>query len=228
MVDHYERPRNVGSFQKDDPDVGTGLVGAPACGDVMRLQIKVDDDGNIVDSCFKTFGCGSAIASSSVATEWIKGRSVDEVLTIKNRDIAKHLSLPPVKLHCSMLAEDAIKAAVKDIQVPITILDTSTFSTHTLSYSGLHSVSVYAIYKYIETDTCSEKILLLFYRIRLLRKAQSCSQAYIAAAVSEHYRLLTMPVSWVHCFWVIYMFCFEVLDQNVCQGTLPFCYFVVH
>lgn len=114
VVDHYERPRNVGSFDKADPNVGTGLVGAPACGDVMKLQIKVDDEGNIVDSCFKTFGCGSAIASSSVATEWIKGKPVEEVLTIKNSDIAKHLSLPPVKLHCSMLAEDAIKAAVSD------------------------------------------------------------------------------------------------------------------
>lgn len=117
VVDHYEKPRNVGTFDKKDINVGTGLVGAPACGDVMRLQIRVDEAGNITDSCFKTFGCGSAIASSSVATEWVKGKSVDEVLTIKNRDIAKHLSLPPVKLHCSMLAEDAIKAAVKDIQV---------------------------------------------------------------------------------------------------------------
>lgn len=116
VVEHYEKPRNVGSFDKNDPSVGTGLVGAPACGDVMKLQIKVDDEGNIVDSCFKTFGCGSAIASSSVATEWVKGKSLDEVLTIKNQDIAKHLSLPPVKLHCSMLAEDAIKAAVKDIK----------------------------------------------------------------------------------------------------------------
>jgi Fe-S cluster assembly scaffold IscU len=116
VVDHYEKPRNVGSFDKSDPNVGTGLVGAPACGDVMKLQIKVDDDGNIVDSCFKTFGCGSAIASSSVATEWVKGKSLNDVLTIKNSDIAKHLSLPPVKLHCSMLAEDAIKAAVKDIK----------------------------------------------------------------------------------------------------------------
>jgi len=116
VVDHYSKPRNVGSFDKNDPNVGTGLVGAPACGDVMKLQIKVDDEGNIVDSCFKTFGCGSAIASSSVATEWVKGKSLDDVLTIKNSDIAKHLSLPPVKLHCSMLAEDAIKAAVKDIK----------------------------------------------------------------------------------------------------------------
>mmetsp|Transcript_58944 Transcript_58944/g.129121 ORF Transcript_58944/g.129121 Transcript_58944/m.129121 type:complete len:166 (+) Transcript_58944:35-532(+) len=116
VVDHYENPRNVGSFKKGDEDVGTGLVGAPACGDVMKLQIKVDENGYIVDSKFKTFGCGSAIASSSVATEWVKGKSLDEVLTIKNSDIAKHLSLPPVKLHCSMLAEDAIKAAVKDIQ----------------------------------------------------------------------------------------------------------------
>eukprot|EP00882_Tetradesmus_deserticola_P002753 GHRQ01002926.1.p1 GENE.GHRQ01002926.1~~GHRQ01002926.1.p1 ORF type:complete len:156 (+),score=63.85 GHRQ01002926.1:245-712(+) len=116
VVEHYERPRNVGSFDKNDPNVGTGLVGAPACGDVMKLQIKVDAQGNIVDSCFKTFGCGSAIASSSVATEWVKGKSLSEVTTIKNSDIAKHLSLPPVKLHCSMLAEDAIKAAVKDIE----------------------------------------------------------------------------------------------------------------
>ncbi|CAM6100216.1 unnamed protein product [Calypogeia fissa] len=114
VVEHYNNPRNVGSFDKNDPNVGTGLVGAPACGDVMKLQIKVDDNGNIVDSCFKTFGCGSAIASSSVATEWIKGRPMEDVLTIKNSDIAKHLSLPPVKLHCSMLAEDAIKAAVRD------------------------------------------------------------------------------------------------------------------
>lgn len=116
MVDHFEKPRNVGSFDKSDANVGTGLVGAPACGDVMKLQIRVDADGNIVDSCFKTFGCGSAIASSSVATEWVKGRSLDDVGTIKNAEIAKHLSLPPVKLHCSMLAEDAIKAAVEDLK----------------------------------------------------------------------------------------------------------------
>jgi Fe-S cluster assembly scaffold IscU len=103
-------------LQSRPSPVGTGLVGAPACGDVMKLQIRVDEDGNIVDSCFKTFGCGSAIASSSVATEWVKGKSLQEVTTIKNSDIAKHLSLPPVKLHCSMLAEDAIKAAVKDIK----------------------------------------------------------------------------------------------------------------
>jgi iron-sulfur cluster assembly enzyme ISCU, mitochondrial len=106
----------VGSFDKADPDVGTGLVGAPACGDVMKLQIRVDADGQITDACFKTFGCGSAIASSSVATEWVKGRTLEDVTTIKNSDIAKHLALPPVKLHCSMLAEDAIKAAVKDVQ----------------------------------------------------------------------------------------------------------------
>lgn len=117
VVDHYNNPRNVGSFDKNDPNVGTGLVGAPACGDVMKLQIKVDEEsGKIVDACFKTFGCGSAIASSSVATEWVKGRQMEEVLTIKNTEIAKHLSLPPVKLHCSMLAEDAIKAAVKDYE----------------------------------------------------------------------------------------------------------------
>ena len=116
VLDHYENPRNVGAFEKGDESVGTGMVGAPACGDVMKLQIKVDEHGNIIESKFKTFGCGSAIASSSVATEWVKGKSIEEVLTIKNQDIAKHLNLPPVKLHCSMLAEDAIKAAVKDIQ----------------------------------------------------------------------------------------------------------------
>jgi len=117
VIDHFNNPRNVGSFDKSDPTVGTGLVGAPACGDVMKLQIKVDETtGEIVDARFKTFGCGSAIASSSVATEWVKGKQMEEVLTIKNTEIAKHLSLPPVKLHCSMLAEDAIKAAVKDYQ----------------------------------------------------------------------------------------------------------------
>ncbi|KAI5569216.1 hypothetical protein POPTR_012G081700v4 [Populus trichocarpa] len=117
VIDHFNNPRNVGSFDKTDPTVGTGLVGAPACGDVMKLQIKVDDTtGEIIDARFKTFGCGSAIASSSVATEWVKGKQMEEVMTIKNTEIAKHLSLPPVKLHCSMLAEDAIKAAVKDYQ----------------------------------------------------------------------------------------------------------------
>ncbi|XP_031499788.1 iron-sulfur cluster assembly protein 1-like [Nymphaea colorata] len=117
VVDHYNNPRNVGSFDKSDPAVGTGLVGAPACGDVMKLQIRVDEQsGRIVDACFKTFGCGSAIASSSLATEWVKGKQMEEALAIKNTEIAKHLSLPPVKLHCSMLAEDAIKAAVKDYE----------------------------------------------------------------------------------------------------------------
>lgn len=114
IVDHYENPRNVGSLDKKLNSVGTGLVGAPACGDVMKLQFKVDDKGTIVDAKFKTFGCGSAIASSSIATEWMKGKTVDDVLKIKNSDIASHLKLPPVKLHCSMLAEDAIKAAVQD------------------------------------------------------------------------------------------------------------------
>lgn len=108
--------RNVGSMDKNDRNVGTGLVGAPACGDVMKLQIRVNDDGEIIDSKFKTFGCGSAIASSSLATEWIKGRTLDDATSIKNSDIAKELRLPPVKLHCSMLAEDAIKAAVNDIK----------------------------------------------------------------------------------------------------------------
>mmetsp|Transcript_4685 Transcript_4685/g.7135 ORF Transcript_4685/g.7135 Transcript_4685/m.7135 type:complete len:152 (+) Transcript_4685:68-523(+) len=114
VIDHYENPRNVGSLDKKSKRVGTGLVGAPACGDVMKLQFEVDDNGTIIDAKFKTFGCGSAIASSSVATEWLKGRQVDDCLTIKNTDIAAHLKLPPVKLHCSMLAEDAIKSAVED------------------------------------------------------------------------------------------------------------------
>ncbi|XP_065086106.1 iron-sulfur cluster assembly scaffold protein IscU-like [Ochlerotatus camptorhynchus] len=114
VLDHYENPRNVGSMDKKDKTVGTGLVGAPACGDVMKLQIKVDEDGKIIDAKFKTFGCGSAIASSSLATEWVKGKTLDEAKKLKNTDIAKELSLPPVKLHCSMLAEDAIKAALED------------------------------------------------------------------------------------------------------------------
>ncbi|CAH8636107.1 unnamed protein product [Heterobilharzia americana] len=113
---HYENPRNVGSLDKKDKSVGTGLVGAPACGDVMKLQIKVDENGKIIDAKFKTFGCGSAIASSSLATEWVKGKTIEEAEKIKNSDIAKELKLPPVKLHCSMLAEDAIKAAIKDYQ----------------------------------------------------------------------------------------------------------------
>jgi nitrogen fixation NifU-like protein len=114
VIDHYENPRNVGSLDKSDANVGTGLVGAPACGDVMRLQIRVTDDGVIEDARFKTYGCGSAIASSSLVTEWVKGRTVDEALTIKNNDIAQHLALPPVKIHCSVLAEDAIRAAIED------------------------------------------------------------------------------------------------------------------
>jgi nitrogen fixation protein NifU and related proteins len=115
VIDHYENPRNVGSLPKEDPNVGTGLVGAPECGDVMKLQVKIDPEtGRIDDAKFKTFGCGSAIASSSLATEWLKGRTVDEALTIKNSDIVQELSLPPVKIHCSVLAEDAIKAAISD------------------------------------------------------------------------------------------------------------------
>ena len=114
VIDHYENPRNVGTFNKDDSDVGTGMVGAPACGDVMRLQIKVNDAGIIEDAKFKTYGCGSAIASSSLITEWVKGKSLDDALAIKNSQIAEELELPPVKIHCSILAEDAVKAAVAD------------------------------------------------------------------------------------------------------------------
>lgn len=116
VLDHYENPRNVGSFDKGDDTVGTGMVGAPACGDVMKLQIKVGNDGVIEDAKFKTYGCGSAIASSSLLTEWVKGKSLDEARQIKNTDIAEELALPPVKVHCSVLAEDAIKAAIEDYQ----------------------------------------------------------------------------------------------------------------
>jgi nitrogen fixation NifU-like protein len=114
VIEHYENPRNVGSFDKDDPNVGTGLVGAPACGDVMKLQLKIGDDGIIQDAKFKTFGCGSAIASSSLATEWVKGMTIDQAMGIKNTQIVEELSLPPVKIHCSVLAEDAIKSAIAD------------------------------------------------------------------------------------------------------------------
>jgi nitrogen fixation protein NifU and related proteins len=115
VIDHYENPRNVGSLSKEDPNVGTGLVGAPECGDVMKLQVKVNPDTGVIDDAkFKTFGCGSAIASSSLATEWLKGKTVDQALAIKNTDIVTELSLPPVKIHCSVLAEDAIKAAIND------------------------------------------------------------------------------------------------------------------
>ena len=116
VIDHYENPRNVGSFNSNEKNIGTGLVGAPACGDVMKLQIKVNNAGKIVDAKFKTFGCGSAIASSSYATEYIKGKNINEAINITNLEIAKHLKLPPVKLHCSMLAEDAIKSAIKDFE----------------------------------------------------------------------------------------------------------------
>ena len=114
VIDHFENPRNVGSLDRDDPNVGTGIVGAPECGDVMKLQIQVGDDGRIVDARFKTFGCGSAIASSSLATEWLKGRTVEQATELRNTDIVNELSLPPVKIHCSVLAEDAVKAAIQD------------------------------------------------------------------------------------------------------------------
>ncbi|MDD2768342.1 MAG: Fe-S cluster assembly scaffold IscU [Methylococcus sp.] len=123
VIDHYENPRNVGSFDKDDDGVGTGVVGAPACGDVMKLQIKINDEGVIEDAKFKTYGCGSAIASSSLVTEWVKGKTVDEALAIKNSDIAEALALPPVKIHCSVLAEDAIKAAVSDYKSKLGVAD---------------------------------------------------------------------------------------------------------
>jgi nitrogen fixation NifU-like protein len=117
VIEHYENPRNVGSLDKDDPSVGTGMVGAPACGDVMKLQIKVGDNGIITDAKFKTYGCGSAIASSSLITEWVKGMHIDDAVNIKNSEIAEELALPPVKIHCSILAEDAIKAAIHNYQL---------------------------------------------------------------------------------------------------------------
>jgi nitrogen fixation NifU-like protein len=117
VIDHYENPRNVGSLDKDDPTVGTGMVGAPACGDVMKLQIKVDENGIIRDARFKTYGCGSAIASSSLVTEWVKGMHIDDAVKLKNSEIAEELALPPVKIHCSILAEDAIKAAIHDYKL---------------------------------------------------------------------------------------------------------------
>ena len=116
IVDHYQKPRNVGSLDKTLPNVGTGIVGAPECGDVMKLQIQVDEGNRVVDAKFKTFGCGSAIASSSLATEWLKGKTIDEALQLKNTDIVRELALPPVKIHCSVLAEDAVRAAIADVQ----------------------------------------------------------------------------------------------------------------
>ena len=124
VIDHYENPRNVGSFDKNDPEVGTGMVGAPACGDVMKLQIKVNDEGIITDAKFKTYGCGSAIASSSLATEWLKGRNLEQAGEIRNTQIAEELALPPVKIHCSILAEDAIKAAIADYKIKHDITNT--------------------------------------------------------------------------------------------------------
>ena len=123
VLDHYENPRNVGKLDANDPSVGTGMVGAPACGDVMKLQIKVNDSGIIEDAKFKTYGCGSAIASSSLVTEWVKGRTLDQALEIKNTDLAQELALPPVKIHCSVLAEDAIKAAIGDYQAKCSCKD---------------------------------------------------------------------------------------------------------
>ena len=125
VLDHYENPRNVGSLDKNDPSVGTGMVGAPACGDVMKLQIKVNEAGIIEDAKFKTYGCGSAIASSSLVTEWLKGKSLDQAAEIKNSAIAEELALPPVKIHCSVLAEDAIKAAVADLKSKNTVTETA-------------------------------------------------------------------------------------------------------
>ena len=130
VIEHYENPRNVGTLDKEDPNVGTGLVGAPACGDVMRLQIKVNDAGIIEDAKFKTFGCGSAIASSSLATEWVKGKTVAEAMAISNTDIVKELALPPVKIHCSVLAEDAIRAAIGDWKKKNNVAETAAAAAH--------------------------------------------------------------------------------------------------
>ena len=146
LLDHYENPRNVGSFAKDDEGLGTGMVGAPACGDVMKLQIKVGKDGIIEDAKFKTYGCGSAIASSSLVTEWVKGKTVDQALAIKNTQIAEELALPPVKIHCSILAEDAIKAAVQDIKVKAKV---ENFYANYFGQEGAFDKFMAAIYKVI-------------------------------------------------------------------------------
>ena len=130
VLDHYQNPRNVGSLDKDDPNVGTGVVGAPECGDVMKLQIKVDDDGRITDAKFKTYGCGSAIASSSLATEWLKGASIDDAMQIRNTQIVEELSLPPVKIHCSVLAEDSIRTAINDYKRKNGLLEKSEAAAH--------------------------------------------------------------------------------------------------
>ncbi|KAM3186295.1 hypothetical protein ACTXT7_004612 [Hymenolepis weldensis] len=135
VLDHYENPRNVGTLDKNKKNVGTGLVGAPACGDVMKMQIEVDDEGRIVDAKFKTFGCCSAIASSSLATEWIKGKTLDEASSIRNTDIANELRLPPIKLHCSMLAQDAVKAAISDLKAKQEVEDSQINSQHEQSQS---------------------------------------------------------------------------------------------
>ena len=140
VIDHYEKPRNVGKMDKEDPAVGTGLVGAPACGDVMQLQLKIDEEtGTIEDAKFKTFGCGSAIASSSLVTEWVKGRTVEQALTIKNMDIAKELSLPPVKIHCSVLAEDAVKAAIADYKLKAAVRACVISAAEITEWKGLSS-----------------------------------------------------------------------------------------
>jgi nitrogen fixation protein NifU and related proteins len=136
VVDHYENPRNVGSLDKSDPNVGTGLVGAPACGDVMKLQLKISDDGIIEDAKFKTFGCGSAIASSSLVTEWVKGKGVDEANQLKNSQIAEELALPPVKIHCSVLAEDAVKAAIYDYKNKKGLLSVAEVYEHEKKMAG--------------------------------------------------------------------------------------------
>jgi nitrogen fixation NifU-like protein len=141
VIDHYEHPRNVGSMDKADPNVGTGLVGAPACGDVMKLQLKINDDGIIEDAKFKTFGCGSAIASSSLVTEWVKGKTVDTAAKITNSEIAEELALPPVKIHCSVLAEDAVKAAIYDYKLKKGLLMPAEVYAHDLALAKANRVS---------------------------------------------------------------------------------------
>jgi nitrogen fixation NifU-like protein len=140
VIEHYEHPRNVGTLDKDDPNVGTGLVGAPACGDVMKLQLRVNEAGIIEDAKFKTFGCGSAIASSSLVTEWVKGKSIDEAFAIKNSQIAEELSLPPVKIHCSVLAEDAVKAAIYDYKLKKGLLTVDEVFAHDMAMAKANPV----------------------------------------------------------------------------------------
>ncbi len=182
VIEHYERPRNVGSFDKADPSVGTGLVGAPACGDVMKLQLKINDEGVIEDAKFKTFGCGSAIASSSLVTEWVKGKSITDAGKIKNRDIAEELALPPVKIHCSVLAEDAVKAAIFDYRLKKGLLSDEDVleSVGTVRPAGTEELDLSAEELAAFTDEAKAEKLLEYHRAH--GRLVDADEARLAAA----------------------------------------------